>query len=246
MLAVVRLAYVVPGIGLSSEEIARRKEVASRIVGRDVDVDIVTVSWGPKSIENRVEEAFASVSYLPYLYKFSGTYDGFVVGCFGDPGLRAAREITDKPIVGPAETTLHVASMLADSFAIVVPLRSTVKLVSDVVRDYGYRDRVTSIVPIEMPVLELAKRKEEAVDNIVKKIEEGVLTRDAEALILGCMSMGFSLLDDLLGNRLGIPVLNPVKISLKMLEMLVKLGLKQSRMAYPKARLDKITHLINL
>ena len=43
--------------------------------------------------------------------------DGFVIACFGDPGLDAARELADGPVVGIAEAAMHAASFLGRGFS---------------------------------------------------------------------------------------------------------------------------------
>ena len=30
----------------------------------------------------------------------AGDYDAYIIACYGDPGLHAARELTDKPVGG--------------------------------------------------------------------------------------------------------------------------------------------------
>jgi len=235
-----KLAYIVPGIGLREEEISRRAAIANKIVERDVTVDIITVNAGPKSIETRIEEAYASVSYLPKLYSLSQSYDGFIIGCFGDPGVRAARELVDKPVVGPAESTLHVAAQLADKFTIISPLKTTVKLISDVVKLYGFENRVEAIVPVEIPVLDIINKPEVLANRILDVVSRS----KGEAIILGCMSMGFALIDEILRTKLEIPILNPVKISLKTAELMVKLALSHSPLTYPRVQVDKISHLL--
>lgn len=37
-------------------------------------------------------------------------FDAFILACWGDPGIEAAREITCKPVVGIAEASLYVAN----------------------------------------------------------------------------------------------------------------------------------------
>src|SRR5688572_22909470 len=52
--------------------------------------------------------------------------DAHVIACFGDPGLRAAREIADAPVLGIAEAAMRAASMIASRFSIVTTLQRTV------------------------------------------------------------------------------------------------------------------------
>ena len=56
----------------------------------------------------------------------------------------------------------------------------------------------------------------------------------ADVLILGCMSMAFlPRVCEVLTERTGVPVVNPVTAALKTAEMVVSMSLSQSKMAYP-------------
>jgi len=242
-----RIGYIVPGIGLPEEEVKRRGEIANSIIGNtDVKVDVITVDEGPITIESAVEEAFAATSYLKHLPKLEGYYDAFVIGCFGDPGLRAARELVEKPVVGPAEASLHVASLLADDYIILSPLRTVIPMTKDLVRMYGFKDLVKDVISIEVPVIDIIQKRGDVINSIKNILEREIRDHKASGIILGCMSMGFALLDEILGKYFSIPIINPVKVSLKLAELLACLGLRHSKQTYPKPSLDKLRHLINL
>lgn len=225
-----KVGYVIPGIGLTSDEAERRKSIANKIV-ENSSVDIVCVDSGPLTIENCVEEAFAASSYLSKIYRLQNIYDAFVVGCFGDPGLRAARELVNKLVVGPAESTLHLASQLADEFIVISPLESTVILTRHMINSYGFTEKVTAV--------------EEASRKLAELILNTVKEKGGDAVVLGCMSMGYALVDELLKEKTDLPVINPVKVSLKTAEMLLSLNLKQSIRSFPKPDYGKLKHLLD-
>lgn len=238
-----RIGYVIPGIGLSSEEAERRRKIANKIVENST-VDIVCVDSGPLTIENCVEEAFAASSYLSKLYNLHNSYDAFIIGCFGDPGLRAARELVNKLVVGPAESTLHLASQLADEFIVISPLESTVILTRHMINSYGFTEKVTAIVPANIPVVKFIEDREEASKRLAELILDTVKEKGGDAVVLGCMSMGYALVDELLKEKTDLSVINPVKVSLKTAEMLLSLNLKQSIRSFPKPDYNKLKHLL--
>ena len=240
-----RIAYIVPGVGLSSREIERRSGIANKIASR-ASVDIVTVDRGPQTIEGFVEEAYASISYLPKLYMLKDRYDAFIIGCFGDPGLHASRELIDKPVIGPAEASLSIASMLGERFLIISPLKSTVALTYSIVRSLGYSDRVYKIVSIDRAVKEIAEGSYRNWENLGKSLRKHIDRGKGEVAILGCMSMGFALADEPLSRVLEVPVVNPVKVSIKIAEIFAELGLKHSRTTYPGVDIAKLKDLLNI
>ena len=44
--------------------------------------------------------------------------DAFIIACFGDPGLEAAKEVTDKPVIGIAQAAIAVGKLMAPNFSI--------------------------------------------------------------------------------------------------------------------------------
>ncbi|MEE8569675.1 MAG: hypothetical protein V3S97_01595 [Candidatus Bathyarchaeia archaeon] len=58
----------------------------------------------------------------------------------------------------------------------------------------------------------------------------------AEAVIPGNMSLSFLQAHAEFEKRLGIPVLDPASLAVKMAEVMVSLGLSHSKVAYPKPR----------
>lgn len=72
-------------------------------------------------------------------------FDAFVIGNIGDPGLREAREIASIPIVGLCETSVHVASMMGGSFALVTGNEKHASRIVDNVRRYGLGTRLHSV-----------------------------------------------------------------------------------------------------
>ena len=76
-------------------------------------VDAVQPTMGPASIESHYDEALAVPGLLEQiaLGEAEGV-DAYVVACFGDPGLDAARELARGPVIGIAEAAMHAAALL--------------------------------------------------------------------------------------------------------------------------------------
>ena len=67
-------------------------------------IDCVTMSEGPPGIETQ-EHVDDAVGRICQLVKDEAVgVDAFVIACFSDPGLRSARELTDVPVFGIAES----------------------------------------------------------------------------------------------------------------------------------------------
>ncbi len=201
---------------------------------RDTEVHITDIEQGPPSIESAWEEYLSVPETVEKAVQAEKVgYDGVILGCFGDPGLDALREMVTIPVVGPGEASMHVASMLANRFSVVTVMDSVVPSLEKLARISGMDRKLASVRSVNIPVLEL---RDEAARTAARIIEEGqrAMTEDrAGAVILGCMSMAFMGISDKVQEALGIPVVNPAWVSLKILEGLVSCRLSHSKKAYP-------------
>ncbi|MCD2476476.1 aspartate/glutamate racemase family protein, partial [Staphylococcus aureus] len=65
---------------------------------------------GPVSIESHFDEVVSAVGVAETVRagEREGGIDAYVIACFGDPGLAAARELTRAPVIGIAEAAFHL------------------------------------------------------------------------------------------------------------------------------------------
>jgi allantoin racemase len=162
--------------------------------------------------------------------------DAVIIGCFGDPGLAAARELLECPVVGPFESSIHLAAQLGAKAGVVTVLESVVPVLEQLVRGMGLSLRYAGAAAVEIPVLDLARNRATAASRATETAEWLIRTRDADVLILGCMSLSFLGIAEELQDRTGVPVINPAKCALKTAESLAAQGLLQSRRTYHKPR----------
>jgi allantoin racemase len=78
----------------------------------------------------------------------------YVVACFGDTGVPAAREAARGPVVGMTEAALMTATLLAHRFAIVTMPKRTKAQSDAIVRDLGLGHRCT-VRAVDEPVAEV-------------------------------------------------------------------------------------------
>jgi len=102
-------------------------------------------------------------------------------------------------------------------------------------RAHGVEGFLTEVRAVDVPVLELRRRRDEVVAELEGAGRE-LVRGGADALVLGCMTMGFLDVARDLQRNLAVPVVNPVVASLKLAETLVVAGLAPSETAYPTPR----------
>jgi len=224
-----RICYAIPGAvssgPLGAEELVRRAEFLRRHAAPRTEIEVRDNPDGPASIESAAEEmdgAAGLVRRLPELE--AAGYDALVIGCFSDPGLAAARELVRVPVIGPAQASMHLAAQLGDRFGILTVVQEVLPMLRRLSRVYGLESSLASLRAVEVPVLQLSARRAETLDALAlegrRALDEG-----AEALILGCMTMGFLDVTGELGQRLGAPVINPVLAALHTAEAVIRGGL---------------------
>jgi len=234
----VKLLYLIPGWMSRTEagrqELQRRHAVLQREAGPTTQVEVWDVEGGPASIESIYEEYLSVPGALARAQEAARQgMDGIILGCFGDPGVDAARELLTIPIIGPGEASMLFAASLGHRFSIVTILDSVVHPLRRLAREVGVDGKLASVRAVNIPVLDLAGRREETYQQMLRA---GRLARDtdgADTLVLGCMTMAFLGEHRRLADELGMPVVNPVHAALKLVEAQVAMGLAHSKRAYP-------------
>ncbi len=192
----------------------------------DTEVDIAYLELektGPHHLEYHLYEDVV----LPSLAKKvmeddKNGYDASVIGCFYDLGLDTAKEISENMIiVGPAESSMKIASTYGHKFSIIVGRRKWIPQMENNVIKYGYKDRLASFRSLDLGVLDFHEDEEKTADIITEEARKAVEEDDAEVIILGCTRQ-FGFYKELQAE-IGIPVIDTVIAPFKYAEFLAEL-----------------------
>jgi allantoin racemase len=203
-----RIRLIIPITGLTGEGVEERLGYLREIADPGTEVDAVQVEVGPPAIESEADAVLAGPDVLRLVGEAERDgVDAAIIWCGGDPALAAARELVDIPVIGPGESMTALSMVLGRKHCRVVP---------------------------EIPVLEMRKDLDRTVEALRGEIAERIERREGDVFVLGCLALWG------LGKRfresLGAPILDGAEASLKMAELMVKLGLRHSRIAYPRKR----------
>lgn len=238
----VNIAFLGATTGKESAEIERRERVANEMV--DADVTYLSVESGPLSVESGLEEAWAGTELIPLVDQHRDEFDAFVIGCFGEPGLRPLRELTEKPVLSTAAPTLHTAAQIATRFSVLTILDSTEAQAREQVHEHHLAAKLASVRVVGAPVLSVDHESTSLVDRMRETGRLAVEEDGAEALIPGCASLSFMQAHGDLTESLGVPFLDPVRIGLATAELWAKHGISHSRAAYLPAPREKLDALL--
>jgi allantoin racemase len=218
----------------SIEAAAKRVASAASIVRACNPAD------GPVSIEGYVDEAFSLPGLLRIIRQNDGQWDAFVIACFDDTGLDAARCLTAAPVLGIGEAAFHVASMLSNRFSVITTLSRSVAAIEHNLKRYGLAARCGRVRASEIAVLDLESPRSEARARITAEIHRALDNDQVEAIVLGCA--GMAQLAAELSAEVGVPVIDGVAAATKLAESLFALGLQTAKTgpyARPVAKIYK-------
>jgi allantoin racemase len=165
-------------------------------------------------------------------------YDAVVQSNTFDPGVEAARQTVRIPVIGVLRTALHMATVLSNSIAIIVPLDEHVAYTWQIVHSYGMQGFVKDIAAIGLYDETAEKRIHEIFARAAEVMRATIKTSGAGCIIpLGGAVVPTLVSPKDLESEVGVPVLNTKAIGIRFAEMCVQLGMTQSALNYPLARL---------
>jgi allantoin racemase len=198
----------------------------------DTEITVVSLDTGAESVENGYDDTWNALATILEVEKAEKEgFDGVIISCFGDPGLRAAKEAVKIPVVGVAEASIHLASMLGRRFAVITagPPDAGAYMM-DNFRLYEMDHKCIAVKSVGIPVLGLPDDKSEEVNRFVSLAKE-LIEEGAEVIVIGCT--GMTEVAWQIAKHLPVPVINPAPAALKICEDLIDLKLSQSKVGYP-------------
>jgi allantoin racemase len=186
-----------------------------------------------------VDMAICAMEAVKLAWKERRNVDGIVVAGFSDVGLDAMKELLDIPVIGIAEAAYHVASLLGHRFAVLTGTSKWTPPKHDYVKAVGVESKAVSFRSYsewdEISSHEVLKNK--LVEAARKSIEED----GAEVIILGGGPLaGYG---KEVEKEIGVPVIDPAINAFKLLEGLIDLGLKQSKICRWKKPMESLGNI---
>lgn len=211
------------------------EEVLSKIKAPGTELTVVCPKGGPEAIESAYDEGLVVPGVMELVRQANDQrYDAVILACFSDPGLEAAREISDTLVLGIEETGMHISAMLGNRFTVLTMSDQRVPSKESHVRRFRMEGCCASVRPLGMSVAEIEADSQEAKKRILQVSRQAAEEDHAEVILLGCAGMaGYA--DDIM-ETLGMAVVDPSSVTLKVAEAMAAAGLKHSKRglyAYP-------------
>ena len=213
-------------------------DAATSVARPDTEIVAVSPKNGPASIDNFHDQFATLTGLMEEVHKgVKEGFDGFIVAAACDPGLYAARQIASVPVVGIGEASMYMANMVAANFSIVTVIKTITPLLWEVVERSGMKDKCVSIRSTNMNILDYEHDPERGLQELTEESRKAVSEDGAETICLG--SAGMVKFAKGLEKELGVPVFDGVTAAVKLMEGLVDLGKKTSKMStykYPEKK----------
>lgn len=186
-----------------------------------VPIRCLTLAEGPPGIESQRQ---ADLTIAPMLALAAAQQDaaGYVIACFGDPGLHALRDQTTLPVVGIQEAAVMTALTLGQRFGVIAILPPSIPRHLRAFGAMGVLDRLAGDRALGLGVAALADPDQ----SLAAMIATGKRLRDedgADVLIMGCA--GMARYREPLQDATGLPVVEPTQAAASMALGLIQLNL---------------------
>jgi len=172
-----------------------------------IPIRCLTLTKGPPGIESQRQ---ADLTIAPMLALAAEQHDavGYVIACFGDPGLHALRDQTALPVLGIQEASVMTALTLGQKFGVIAILPTSIPRHLRAFGAMGVLDRLAGDRALGLGVADLADEAK----SLSAMISTGKRLRDedgANVLIMGCAGMARYRAP--LEDATGLPVVEPTQ-----------------------------------
>jgi Asp/Glu/hydantoin racemase len=113
--------------------------------------------------------------------------DAYVIGCVSDPGLEAARTVTDRPVLGMFRCAVAAAMTRAERFGVIGFTHRSEARQRRILQAMGVEQRLAAWIPLDLP-MEVLTDPVAPQPRIAQAARE-LAGRGAEAILLGCAGL---------------------------------------------------------
>jgi Asp/Glu/hydantoin racemase len=197
---------------------------ARRFASPGTDITAVTATVGTQYVENRAEAAIAGHAVLDALAAHMDGHDAAIIAAFGDPGLAAAREFADIPILGLTESALLTAWTLGRRFSIVCLTPRLGRWYRECAEEHGLAARLVSVRALDVPIADITRAKDQCRDKLLVECNRAINEDDAEVIIFGGSPIAGLAREA--ADQIPVPTLDGVSCAVRLAEALVGLGVR--------------------
>lgn len=182
------------------------KTVRALRVEQDAPVAFETLVAVPGGIETQCDSDRAAVAVADYIARHEANAAAFVIACYSDPGLHAAREVTKKPVIGIGAAAMGMALARGSRIGVIAASTSGMPRHWRSYHAARLGDLVAGERAVNLGVDESGNRAL-ALDKLIATGRALCVEDGADVIVLGCAGMTPLRAD--IEAALGVPVIDP-------------------------------------
>jgi Asp/Glu/hydantoin racemase len=214
-----RLLLINPNVTAAMTDAMAAEARLSASAGTEIFA--VTAAFGTQYVENRAEAAIAGHAVLDALATHAVGCDAAIVSAFGDPGLAAAREFADIPVVGIEESAILAAWMLGGRYSIICLTPRLRRWYIEAAEAHGLAGRLASVRALDLPIPDITQAKDRFRRELLAACTRAIEDDEAEVIIFGGGPIAGLARES--ADAIAVPVLDGVSCAVRMAEALVGL-----------------------
>lgn len=172
----------------------------------DWQLEAVTAAFGASYIASEAAYAIAAHAVLA-AWAGAPVCERVLIGCFGDPGLEALREVSGLPVIGLAESAMQAAAVHG-RFGIVTGGERWRPILQRRAQAAGLAAQLCDIRIVPQTGAELLADRARAVERLAAAARDSVRERGADAVLIGGAALAG--MGDELASMLPFPVIDNV------------------------------------
>ncbi|NDW44163.1 aspartate/glutamate racemase family protein [Ruegeria sp. PrR005] len=189
-----------------------------------IPIRCLTLPEGPEGIESQ-RQADLTIAPLLALAEAQEDAAGYVIACFGDPGLHALRDQTRLPVVGIQEAAVMTALTLGQRFGVIAILPASIPRHLRAFGAMGVLGRLAGDRALGLGVADLAE-PDKTLDAMIVTSRRLRDEDGANVLIMGCA--GMARYRSTLEEATGLPVVEPTQCAVSMALGQIRLNLSHA------------------
>jgi allantoin racemase len=222
------------------EALQRRKDVVEASTSAGVEVGYATIegSGGGAAVTDLHRAMVAPAAGRAAVAAEQAGYDAVVAWGTLDLGVEEGRHLVNIPVIGPGRVAASIAATLCQRFAVLAYSPKQIIMFRKAMRGWGLEPWAVDYRHVDMPPLDIPNHRDDVREKFVAESRTAVREKEAELILpLGYSIVPLTLKASDLAQDIGVPVVDPLPIAMRLAEALAASGFRNSRAAYPAVTL---------
>ena len=149
-------------------------DTAKLVVSEGTTLIPMTAEKGFPYISTKPEALITGTTVLETIAKYNSEYDAIIIAAFGDPGLIAARDLFNIPIIGLGEAAMLSACLFGKKFSIISFTNAMSSWYEESVEILGLQSRYAGFRAIEGVVLAIDQIQSLQKDALISSAQKAI------------------------------------------------------------------------